>query len=288
MKVAEEKTGSSGISEAVIITPGLNAALPENSGETDALAIEPTPGLLSRTIHRLLHIPGFSPLALALTFALLTICLALGAWLAAMVMQNRYLQAQLHDQTQNQIAAQSENSSELKTRLEDSQRQLVDIRSQIDKQNADEEQNNKDLLALESATLRGELDTLSKPQLNVPLVTLTSASALMLADPTRKDTLTPIDVPASAALLTIILPLPPDQVQENYLVELLEYKSGKALWSEKQTHKVPPQSFTLTLARRNLQAGKYRIRISGIKGKKKDPVDHYDLQLNYLSPPKKK
>lgn len=287
MKVTEEDLKAMGLDDAIVVTVSdKTARVSESADNHEPLLSEQKPGLLPRIVHRLLTIPGFSPLALALTTALLMICLALGAWLAAMFAQNRFLNAQLHDKTQEAASEQSEDSAALRTRLEETQRQLLEIRGQIEKQNTDQQQSSKDLMALESATLRGELDTLSKPQLNAPLMAIEPASALMLADPTRKDTLTPVDVPSTVSLFTLILRLPPDKVQENYLVELLEYKSGKALWSEKQVQKIPLPQFTLTLAKRNVQAGKYRVRISGLKGKKKEVVDHYDVQVNYLSPPR--
>ena len=46
-------------------------------------------------------------------------------------------------------------------------------------------------------------------------------------------------------------------------------------------------TFTLTLTKRSLPAGKYRVKVSGLSGKRIELIYNYDMRVNYTTAPPK-
>jgi hypothetical protein len=247
----------------------------------------------------LLTLISANPLAALFGVALLIMALALGSWVIALSMQNRVLRAQLSDQQH-----ESGDQVAIQTRLDDARRQMSQIKDQIDQQQTEQALNDKESLAAENARLIEELNALSKPQISLPLAELEPASVLAAQNATETaepPVLTPaakklaratdnspvIAVPFAAEMFTVILRQSLAKGYPNYLLELLDRKNNKVIWSS-QRKPAGETQLSLTLARRNYPAGKYRIRLSGMKGKKREATDSYDFQVQYLEAEKPK
>jgi hypothetical protein len=142
-------------------------------------------------------------------------------------------------------------------------------------------------LAGENARLLQDLNQLSKPQLDAPLVQLMGASAKLAAnpaEPAKKDQPTTIDVPFNNALFTVILQQTQDKGFQSYFVEMSTPKTKGVSWSDKLL-KASSINIPLTFARRAVVAGKYQLKLYGLVGKKKEFIEQYDMQVNYLPDP---
>jgi hypothetical protein len=205
---------------------------------------------------------GFKPLTAAIAAALLIAATILGFWTARLLSETRNLHAKLSEQQAetNRLATQQATQTQQNTE------QFV-ARNQS--------------LTEENARLAEELNALRKPQLETPIVDVDPASLTRGTAGAGKEAVTKIDVPATAALFTIILHLNGEQNYPALLIELIDRKTNKVLWSEQQKRIASP-NLTLTLAKSNSPAGSYRIRISGVNGQRKTLLDHYDIQVNYL------
>jgi len=212
--------------------------------------------------------------------------LSLATWVGALFLENKVLKYRLA-QSASPTAA-SEESGELKSRITDAQTQLSQLQTQLEQQQTEEMLDNRDALIAENARLFQELSLLSKPQLGTPLVRLNSASvkAAEIAQITgaKPDPFTTVDVPHNLATFTVVLLQTQDKGYQGYLVELTDGKGKNVAWSDQLKGARFPE-IPLTFAKRSHAAGKYQLKLYGLNGKKKEFVDHYDLQLNYLPEP---
>lgn len=268
---------------------------PESSPEAS-----PEAGLPGRALHAVQRHPRLS----LLITALLTISISLGVWIIALHFQNRLLRMQLQDQL-SQSQAQASDANTIQSRIEETRRQMTEIRGQIDEQ-VELQENTKESLGDENARLIGELNLLSVPQINQPMIELVPASQMQAGagqsgpdseqqavaaktDVRRKkrtaipDPAPVIQVPAEAQLFTFLLRQSGNITHPQFQLELLDRRNNKVIWSGQQK-KNGDADLTLTLARRNYPAGKYRVRLWGLSGKKKEQIDQYDFQVQYLTP----
>ncbi|HZS09486.1 MAG TPA: hypothetical protein VFD58_31945 [Blastocatellia bacterium] len=241
-----------------------------------------------------------NPLAALLAVALLVAIASLGAWVITLHLENRVLFARLKQQMN------AEGPPELQSRIAAAQQQMSEIKGQIDQQQTEQALNDKESLVAENARLLAELDDLSKPHVNLPVIELNPASASAAPDNQNpagqtgageeqvnakpaprakgsaeaKEIVQSVEVPPTATLFTVILRKSLEKPYPNYLLELLDRKSNKVIWSGQQK-KPAETNLSLTLARRNYPAGKYRIRLSGLNGKKKEAADTWDVQVHY-------
>lgn len=232
----------------------------------------PPPNWRSRLTGQLKHLPSFSPLTMAMTAALLLLTLALGVWLLTMRQQNRVLVAQLNQQ-HNEAA----ENAPLRERIEELERR----QSELSAQSAGQQTAGQEALTAENERLKRELYELSKPQLDPPQIDVDPNVETRAASGSGKDTVTTFNIPPSASSFTINLPGAGSKPSPNYLIELVDAKTNKVVWSgprqqDKET------TFTLTLVKRSLPAGKYRIRVSGLNGRQRELIYNYDIQVNYL------
>lgn len=252
-----------------------------------------------------------NPLAAILSVALLVAASSLGAWVVALHLKNRVLSAQLNQPPAN-VMSQPEGAEVIQSRIEEARRQMSEIKGQMDQQQTEQTLNDKESLGAENARLIKELAELSKPHVNLPVIELDPASLLAAQNlenaanatartPLPNDPAAPknaaaikdltglLIVPASSAMFTTILHQSTEKPYQNYFLELLDRKNNKVIWSGQQK-KGTETNLSLTLVRRNYPAGKYRIRLSGMNGKKKEPIDGYDFQVIYKeeTPLKKK
>ena len=212
--------------------------------------------------------------------------LSLATWVGALFLENKILKHQLATQTSQPVA--DEDSGELKTRISDAQAQLSQLQTQLEQQQTEEMLDSRDALIAENARLFQELSLLSKPQLGAPLVKLNSATSKAAENAqttgAKLDPYTPVNVPHNLALFTVVLLQTQDKGYQGYLVELTDGKGKNVAWSEQLKGASFPE-IPLTFAKRSHTAGKHQLKLYGLNGKKKEFVDHYDLQLNYLPEP---
>ncbi|MBI1762226.1 MAG: hypothetical protein HYR56_12405 [Acidobacteria bacterium] len=243
---------------------------------------EPTPSLL----HRALHFLHLQPtLAVALT-GLAVATLSLGTWVGALFLENKVLKTRLGLQ---QAQAKAEDADELKTRIAETQEKMAQLKAKIEAQETGEMLDNRADLIAENARLLQELNQLSKPQLGAPLVELDSAAVkqadVSAANP-KKDAFSTVDVPPNLALFTVVLRQAQDKGYQSYFVELTDANGKRIAWSE-QLKKASGLNIPLTFAKRSHAPGRYQLKLYGMNGKKKEFVDHYDMQVNYLPEPAK-
>jgi hypothetical protein len=213
--------------------------------------------------------------------------LSLATWLGALYLENKILKTQLGQSSH--LPEITEDASVLKARITETQEQLTQLKTQLEQQQTEEMMDSREALISENARLLQELNQLSKPQLGAPLVKLDPAS-LKLAQTAaansnlKADPFTPVDVPHQLALFTVVLHQTQDQGFQSYFVELTDGKGKTVAWSEQLKGASFPD-IPLTFAKRSHAPGKYQLKLHGINGKKKEFIDHYDLQLNYLAEP---
>lgn len=271
MKVwAEEITGTS------VESPAANGSKDE-AGET-------TPKWWQALLPRFVHYTGFNLFTGAVTGLFFVTSLSLGTWLVAQYFKHKAELAQ--ERAVPQLKAEPATPEMLQARLEEAQKQLTDLQTQLTEQNADKVLSNQELLSIQNDTLQKELDELSQPQLDAPVVDIDLAALRATAEP-GKEIVTTIDVPYTSSVFTVILYKPADKNATNYLLELFEAKKTKPVWSAAK--KLEDQTkIALTLAKRNYPAGKYRFTLSGVEGKKKELFETYHFEVKYQPPPKQK
>jgi hypothetical protein len=205
-----------------------------------------------------------NPLTATLTAALLLLSLALGAAWLSFRRQNQRLIAQVQQQRDalEEAAALQRSQAELNARL---------LQQQTARQEA---------LQAELARLKQELEQSAQPQLDVPQFDLDPSPATR-GQGGGNATVATINVPADATSFTINLPGAGSRPFPQYRIELQDAKTNDVVWSA-QRKQDNETTFTVTLTKRNLPAGSYRIRVFGMNGKRQ-PLVGYDLQLRYAN-----
>lgn len=258
--------------------------LPEINDE-----IETSPKWWQALIPRFFSRTGFNPFTAAVAGLFLITSLSLGTWLVALHFKHKAELARIasqQPQAPQMVASDEPVSAEaLQARIDEAQKQLTDVQTQLVEQNADRVLSNQELLGIQNQTLQKEMDEIAKPQLDAPVIELDSSK---LPPPTEpgKEAATVIEIPPTAAMFTVILNKPADKIYPNYLIELLDTKKTKPLWSGAKKAAPEPMKISLSLVRRNYPSGKYRIRLSGVDGKKKDVIETFNLDVKYIPPPK--
>lgn len=243
---------------------------------------KPKPVLAQRALQ---FVHAQPKLAIVLT-GLAMATLSLSTWLGALYFENKVLKNRL---VQQQAQEKSEDAEELKARIAETQEKMAQLKAQLEAQETGEMLDNREALITENARLLQELNLLSKPQLGAPLVDLDPATvkqAEVTAANPKKDLFTTVEVPHNLALFTVVLHQAQDKGYQSYFVELTDANGKRVAWSE-QLKKVSGLNIPLTFAKRSHTPGRYRLKLYGMNGKKKEFVDHYDMQVNYLPEPAK-
>lgn len=201
---------------------------------------------------------GFGYPAIAALAAALLIVAAVSVWTVKLRLENQTLQAKLNQQQEerNLAAARQANESQ---------------------QHAEQLLASNQILATENFRLKEELDALSNPQIETPIIDVDAAN-------TTRGEATPatrVEVPNATAFFTLILHLSKEPSSPTLLAELRDLQQNKVIWSS-QVRKGAAPNLTLLLARRNIPAGKYRVHLSVVSQKRKTPLDQYELEVIYL------
>ncbi len=273
-------------------------AAPAQLNEATDTALEPTittegettPKWWQALIPRWFSHTGFNPFTAAVAGLFFITSLSLATWLVALHFKHKVELARLADRstaTAPQLVASDEpvDPEILQARLEEAQRQLAEVQTQLVQTNADRVLSNQELLGIQNQTLQKEMDEIARPQLDTPVIELDGSKLPPPVDPT-KEVVTTIEVPPTAALFTVIWRKPADKIYPTYLIEWLDAKKPKPLWSGLKKQTPEPMNISLSLVRRNYPSGKYRLRLSGVDGKKKDLLETFNLEVKYAPPPK--
>jgi hypothetical protein len=115
--------------------------------------------------------------------------------------------------------------------------------------------------AVQLAELRGEIASLEQPRLNTPVIDLDAAGPIRGASaPSRT-----LEIPPSADLFTLILNLPPGTPSyPNYSLEIVD-RNGAVIWSGNGLRRSAFDTFDVTLTRKLLPPGGYRLRLYGVQ-----------------------
>ncbi len=211
--------------------------------------------------------PARAALALA---ALLLISLALGLWLVLLRQGNDREIARLN----REMAERDKALASARESLDETRRQLEEAirRSEQEKPGGDSKRYEDEI-----AGLRQSISELSRPQLDVPIVDLDSSG------PTRGNTTgaaTKIEPPPTANFFTLILNITGQQTHPTYAVEIFD-SNGKRVWRVERARMGRDRSVNLTLARRMFPAGRYLIKLYGLRDGKQEPVADYPVLISY-------
>ena len=252
-------------------------------------ASEITPNWWQRIILKFIHATGFNAFTAAVAALFFITSLALGPWMVALHFKHKVEIARLSKPEELPTSVTTSDTIDpdiIQSRIDEAQKQLAEVQTQLASQNADKVLSNQELLGIQNNTLQKEIEELAKPQLDAPIIDLDPKLLPKPVEP-AKEAVTIIEVPPTAALFSVILHKPVDKVYPLYLIELLAAKKTKPLWSA-QKKQSTATTINLTLLRRNYPSGKYSIRLTGLDGKKKEPIDTFNLDVKYPLPPKQK
>ena len=202
--------------------------------------------------------------------ALLLISLALGL-LLVLLRQGRDREiAQLN----RELAERDRALASVRESLDETRRQLEEAirRSEQERHGGGSKQYEDEI-----ADLRQSLAELSRPQLDAPIVDLypsNSTRGNATGDAER------IEPPPTANFFTLILNIADHPLASTYAVEILD-SNGNQVWRGRRLRMGRDHSVNLTLARRMFPAGRYLIKLSGLRNGKQEPVAEYPVQISY-------
>src|SRR5262245_26370607 len=211
--------------------------------------------------------PARATFALA---ALLLISLALGLWLVLLRLGNDREIARLNlemAERDRALASVKESLDEARRRLDETIR-----RSEQEKSAGDSKRYENEI-----ARLRQTVTELSRPQLDAPI------KDLYPSDQTRGNTTgdaARIETPPTANIITLILNIAGQPSHSAYAVEILD-SNGKQVWRGQRARNGPDHVVNLTLARRMIPAGRYLIKLFGMRDGKQEPVADYPVLIVY-------
>lgn len=202
--------------------------------------------------------------------ALLLISLALGL-LLILPRQGRDREiAQLN----RELAERDRALASVRESLDETRRQLEEAirRSEQERHGGGSKQYEDEI-----ADIRQSLAELSRPQLDAPIVDLypsNSTRGNATGDAER------IEAPPTANFFTLILNIADHPLASTYAVEILD-SNGKRVWRGQRLRMGQDNSVNLTLARRMFPAGRYLIKLYGLRNGKQEPVADYPVQISY-------
>jgi len=211
--------------------------------------------------------PARATFALA---ALLLLSLALGLRLVLPRRGNDRDIARLN----REVAERDRALASVKESLDETRRRLDEtIRRSEQEKSAGDSKRYED----EIARLRQTVTELSRPQLDAPIVDLDPA------DQTRGNKTIDaarIEAPPTAYIITLILNGAGQPSHSAYAVEILD-STGKQIWRGQRARNGPDHAVNLTIARRMIPAGRYLIKLYGLRNGKQEPVADYPVLIVY-------
>ena len=239
---------------------------------------------------------GFTALTASLCFLLLITSLTLGTWILAQHNRHRAEIEKIQLDQQIEAAKKVEETLQepatpenLQARIDEAQKQMALLQSSVTATNAEQVLNNQELLGIQNNTLQKELEDVAKAHLDAPIIDFDPTLAIPLAAAAKPEAapVTPVVVPPTSSLFTLIFHQPIDKPYPVYAIEILEPKKNKILWTGQKAADAVPK-ISVTMMKRSYPNGKYRVRLMGVNGKKKDVLESHDIDVKYIQPPKGK
>lgn len=239
---------------------------------------------------------GFTALTASFCFLLLITSLALGTWILAQHNRHRaeiekiQLDQQIEAAKKVEATLQEPATPEnLQARIDEAQKQMALLQSSVTATNAEQVLSNQELLGIQNNTLQKELEDVAKAHLDAPMIDFDPTLAIPLAAAAKPEAapVTPVIVPPTSNLFTLVFHQPADKPYPNYGIEILEPKKNKILWAAQKAADGIPK-ISVTMMKRSYPNGKYRVRLMGVNGKKKDVLESHDIDVKYIQPPKTK
>ena len=125
-----------------------------------------------------------------------------------------------------------------------------------------------------SIGLYHELAELSRPQLNTPILDLLPQDTVYLGRSASAE----IALPANVRFFTVVLNSSVRRSHGDYAVEISR-ADGRRIYAGQGLERNAFGSFTLTLARRTMKPGEYRIHLFGLTDGKREPIGQYVLRI---------
>jgi hypothetical protein len=124
------------------------------------------------------------------------------------------------------------------------------------------------------ADLESRLETSGRvsPLVNAPFVYLAPR------DPVRGEP-DAVPLPPGASYLFVILAVTDLRSFPEYRLEILSKETGKPVWTTAGLHKTGVTEVSVALPRALLPQGDYRLRLSGVKDGKAEPVGEYEMRI---------
>lgn len=210
-----------------------------------------------------------SPVSIVAATCLIVLTLALLAWTVSLRSQNNQMAARLDDE----IAKRDRELVSSNEALEQSRRQLEEANRSADQQGSSERLKEYES---EIAQLRRDVDELSGPQLDTPIIDLEARGA------TRDQAganFKPIELPAGTKLFTLVLNVSGQPRTSSYTAEISD-QNGKTIWRGQGLHRSADNTCTLSLSRRLLPDGRYQIKLYA-PGVQKEPAEVFAMQIRY-------
>lgn len=213
--------------------------------------------------------PGPVSFAYAAAACLLVVSLALVMWSFSVRSQNQKMAARLDEE----ITKRDQQMASSNEALEQTRRQLEEANRRAEPQDSSGRLKQYES---EIAELRRDVDELSRPQLNTPIIDLEPQGATR-GESTANVKL--IELPASANLFTLVLNVSGQPKASSYAAEITD-QSRRVIWRGQGLRKSVYNTFTLSLSRRLLPAGRYHLTLYTL-GAQKEQVEDYALQVHY-------
>jgi len=102
---------------------------------------------------------------------------------------------------------------------------------------------------------------------------LSNVRSLLIREPS-------VGVGESLLNFTLILNVAGQPLASTFVVEILD-SNGKRVWHGQRLGMGRDYSLNLTLARRMIPAGRYLIKLYGMRDGKQEPVADYPVQISY-------
>jgi hypothetical protein len=195
---------------------------------------------------------GFETYAIAAV--LLVVSFACVAWVISMKRENARMASRLNEQ----LASRDQASQS----LTDARRELEAAARRAEQQQT------------EIAELRHSVDDLSQPQVNVPITDLEQQSNR------GGDVATTVTAPVGANIFTLILHVSDVPSFPDFALEVIDGR-GQRLMRAQSLRKSQLNTFTVALPRRLLPAGRYRLKLYGLRPGHGEVVAEYLMRLNY-------
>ena len=190
--------------------------------------------------------------------ALLVVSLACVAWVISLKRENARMAARLNEQFASRDQA-SQSLTDARRELEAAARLAGQQQTEI-------------------AELRRSVDDLSQPQVNVPITDLEQQANR------GGDGATTVTAPVGANIFTLILHVADGPSFPDYALEVIDGR-GRPLMRAQSLRKSQLNTFTVALPRRQLPAGRYRLKLYGLRSGHGELVGElvaeYQMRLNY-------